>query len=605
MVETIAGAGPGGSAARGRRVLAVAGRGLRRPGPAVLVVLACYALLSLAMDPSGSLGTDTGGKVATLEVMGERGTLDVDVGYWAAARDPEADLHGLYHTARIGDRYVNVTTLPMVVAARPLHELGGYRLALALPMAGSLGAAWGARALARRAARGGEGEGAPWWGDGWAAFWVVALASPLTVYALDLWEHSIGVAMSVAAVVVLVDVAASDRPPGRAVLAGLLLGGAASMRTEAVVYAVACVGVAVVVLAVAGPRGRRSAVVAGATAVAGFLAAVGLATLVEVAMLGEPLRTGRATSAAGSGARDLGDRSAEAVITTAAFLAEGADGRLPLYLGFAVALVAAVALASRPGRSRWALLPAGVVAAAYAWAFADGPRWVPGFLAAAPFAGAGLVLAWSRPRARLAAAMALAALPLVWAFQYSGGAVPQWGGRYVLTTATVLVAVGVARAPALVPWARWALVGASVAVTAVGLVWLAERSHEVARSGREVAARPEPVVVSGVEFWLRELGPHYPGSRWLTVEDGEEGAAAALLAAEDVDRFAFLDFARVRLPDFPGYRPGERVETEWMGTRFAFTAFEAVEDVEDEPAGVPPGDGAAAPGPTGAGSPGP
>ena len=102
-----------------------------------IVLLLVYVVLSFAMDPEGSLGTDTGGKVATVKVMSERGDLDPDVGYWASEWDPEGDVHGLYYTAHIGDRYVNVTSLPLVLAARPLYDVGGYRAALLLPMLGA------------------------------------------------------------------------------------------------------------------------------------------------------------------------------------------------------------------------------------------------------------------------------------------------------------------------------------------------------------------------------------------------------------------------------------------------------------------------------------
>ena len=45
--------------------------------------------LSFALnDPRGTLGTDTGGKLATLHMMEQRGSLDPDVGYWAAALRP-------------------------------------------------------------------------------------------------------------------------------------------------------------------------------------------------------------------------------------------------------------------------------------------------------------------------------------------------------------------------------------------------------------------------------------------------------------------------------------------------------------------------------------
>ena len=42
--------------------------------------------------------------------------------------------------------------------------------------------------------------------DGWPAFWLAGLASPLAVYALDLWEHTLGVAFMGGGVLLLVDV---------------------------------------------------------------------------------------------------------------------------------------------------------------------------------------------------------------------------------------------------------------------------------------------------------------------------------------------------------------------------------------------------------------
>ncbi len=109
-------------------------RWLRRPLVAGLVLVAVYVVLSFAMDSAGFLGTDTGGKVATVKVMSERGDFDPDIGYWASQWDPEGRVHGLYYTSKVGDRYINVTSLPMVLAARPLYDVGGYRATLLLPM---------------------------------------------------------------------------------------------------------------------------------------------------------------------------------------------------------------------------------------------------------------------------------------------------------------------------------------------------------------------------------------------------------------------------------------------------------------------------------------
>ena len=60
-----------------------------------LALLVVYVALSFAMDTNGFLGTDTGGKVATVKLMSERGDFDPDVGYWAAQWDPDARVHGV------------------------------------------------------------------------------------------------------------------------------------------------------------------------------------------------------------------------------------------------------------------------------------------------------------------------------------------------------------------------------------------------------------------------------------------------------------------------------------------------------------------------------
>ncbi|MER3452385.1 MAG: hypothetical protein C4344_01415, partial [Acidimicrobiia bacterium] len=150
-------------------------------------MLALYIMLSFANDPGGYLGTDTGGKVATLRAMVRHRGLDPDVGYWAQRWDPSGSLHPLYYTTHIGHRWVNVTTLPAVYAAYPLFKVGGYRAALLIPMLGSVLAAFAARALARGL---GADERTAWW-----AFWLAGVGSPLAIYALDFWEHSIGVAL--------------------------------------------------------------------------------------------------------------------------------------------------------------------------------------------------------------------------------------------------------------------------------------------------------------------------------------------------------------------------------------------------------------------------
>jgi hypothetical protein len=143
--------------------------------------------------------------------------------------------------------------------------------------------------------------------------------------------------------------------------------------------------------------------------------------------------------------------------------------------------------------------------------------------------------------------MALASLPVVWVFQYSGGAVPQWGGRYVLTSGLVLAAVGVGASWLIDRWMQFLLVGLSAAVAVFGLVWMSYRTHEIGRAAATVGAIDVPVV-SIQDFWLRELGSRYDqGSRWLS------------------------------LTEIPGWTAGEdRTET-WLDVDFHLTRYQRQE----------------------------
>ena len=527
----------------GREVLR---RVLRRPAWAAVVLLAIYLGLSLLNDEAGFLGTDTGGKAATLRVMEARGDWDPDVGYWAEAWDPEARVHGLYYTYVFGGRYVNVSTLPMVLAAKPLWGLGGYRATLLLPMAGSVAAAFAARALAQRV--GG--------GDGWSAYWIVGLASPLVVYALDLWEHSAGVALMAWGAVALVD-AVELRPTWwRGLAAGAAFGAAAAMRTEAFAYGLAMTAVACVVLALGQRRAIGAAVVVGAGALAGFVTLFAANLALEVLVLGEPMRSGRAAGAAGAGLGEHGLRAREGLVTTVSpFPTMDAQAWLvgACLLG---ALCYAAVQAARPGRERLAAAAAVVAGVVYLWRFSDGLGFVPGLVAATPFAAVGLALGWRDARSRLVLALALVPLPVVFAFQFTGGAAPQWAGRYVLTSGLLLATVGIAGAHRMARWAQVGFVVASVAVTAFGVAWLSVRSHEIAAAARRFESRPEPVLISPNGFIPREFGASYPDRRWLASGSPEDlRFAVDVVAAAGEDAFALFDLdTAADPPTFPGWR---------------------------------------------------
>jgi hypothetical protein len=496
---------------------------------AFVALLAVYGLLSLFNDPRGTLGTDTGGKLATLAVMDQRGTFDPDIGYWAERYDPAGALHPLYYTAHIGDRWVNLTTLPMPVVARPLYALGGPRAVLLLPMLGAAFAALAARALARRVTG----------GDGWFAFWTVGLASPIAIYALDFWEHAPGVALVLWGMVFLWDLVDGRAGWKGALASGALFGAAATMRTDALVYAAAGTLTAGCVLLVRWRRTgtpRWSWMIRAAIAWCGGFAGLLVANqLLERAIVGTGIRSGRAASTATAAGGGVRSRMEEA-LTTAIGLNRFEPHTDWVMGALAVALVAYGAWRlTAPGRSErvLGLVAIAVAALLYVVRFADGLGFVPGVLSASPLAAAGLVIGWTVKRWRLAGVMALVAAPVVWVFQYSGGANPQWGGRYLLVTGTVLVVGGAIVLGATSGPARVVLVALAVVVTVAGVAWLSQRSHAVASAMRQMETGPDTVLVSREAHLLREGGAFYrPDQRWLTAESDRELAAAVAVARD-------------------------------------------------------------------------
>lgn len=537
-----------------------AGRGaagsLRSCG-AALALLVIYAGLSLLCSPSGFLGTDTGGKVATVKMMSERGDFDPDVGYWAAEWDPDATVHGLYYTSHVGDRYTNVTSLPMVLAARPLYDLGGYRATLLLPMAGAILAAFAARALAERLKQ----------GRGWPAFWIVGLASPLVIYALDLWEHSLGVACMAWAVVAVFDAVERRTTWWQGLAAGLLFGAAASMRTEAFVYVAITLAVACGALVLDQRRRIGDALLVGATAVAGFAVAFGANTLLERAVLGEASRTSRTSGAASNALGRIPDRINEGFVTTLSPFPSTAAEYWFIGLGLLVALVAVAWYSKTQAGERIAVTAAAVAAAVYLWRFSDGLGFVPGLVATTPFAAVGITLGWKHARARLVLLFAVVPLPFVFGFQFLGGAAPQWAGRYILQSGFLLLVVGVALAGSMAAWARTYFVVLSVAVTLFGVGWLAVRSHQISDAIDRFESRGTSVLISPQGFVPREFGATYPDQKWLASGNEEDLAFAVDVVGESGQSdFAIVDLNTERdIRQFEGWDEVDSEVVEFIG----------------------------------------
>ena len=513
---------------------------LQRPLVACLVLLAIYATCTLALnDPRGTLGTDTGGKLATLHVMDRNGSLVPEIGYWAASADPKGDLHPIFYTFKVDGKWVNVTTLPMVYAAYPLFELGGDRGVLLLPMLGSILCALAARALARRLGR----------GSGWSAFWVMGLLSPVAIYALDFWEHSLGLALMLWGVVWLLRLLDDEHGLRAALVAGALFGGAATMRTEALVYLVVC-GATAALVYLWRSRAVAATVLRGGALLVGAALPLAANEVLERVALGGTIRASRAAGTAADVGASATVRVQEAFTT---LVGMNRFTRTADYV-FGALIVVCIVLAVRAFRRSDEDLPiAGSAAIAgavflYLVGFSGGLGFVPGMLTASPFAAIGVALGW-RKGVRIITVMAVAALPLVWAFQYSGGAGPQWGGRYTLLSGALLLVA----ATVVLEGHRNALVAACLVaalVTGFGIAWLSVRSHWVAHGIERIVDRHDQAVISGEAHVLREGGAFYDDSRhWLTSTSPRELHRAVRIVQDAGDtEFAYVVSDGVRIP---------------------------------------------------------
>ncbi|MEY2570815.1 MAG: hypothetical protein QOE63_1165 [Acidimicrobiaceae bacterium] len=533
-----------------------------------LVLLVAYVGLSFLNDPHGYLGTDTGGKVATLEAMDRSSSFDPDVGYWAKQWDPEATYHALYNTTRIDDRYLNVTSLPMVLAAEPLYRLGGYRLALLLPMLGSIAAAFAARAIAERLRP----------GRGWPAFWLTGLAGTMTIYAVDFWEHSIGAALMAWGVVAVLDATRDRAVLRKGVFAGLLFGAAFTMRTEAAVYALVAIGVGCIALLV---RDRKvvEPIKLGGAAVVGAAIPILLNIGLEIAVVGHSMRTSRAAGAASGGGDTLSFRVREGLTTTFSF--SGGDNSAIMVGAFALVLLAYAVIKAPRDRpikdGPIVIATAGLVALLYLLDFRQsGYGFVPGLVPTTPFVALAVVFAWRSDVGRIAATVALVALPLVWVFEFSGGAGPQWGGRYVLTSAVVLGAIGLAHLDLVDRRVVGVVCALAVFVTFIGAHWLSIRSHGIDAARRDVAARSEPVLISESAFWLREMGSEALDHRWLSARDpASVGGAATIVRDAGLTEFGLLGTNGQAAPSgVDDWQRGRTDHYTWLGVDFTITTYD-------------------------------
>ena len=500
--------------------------------------------------------------MATIRWMDQHHSLKPDVGYWAAKWDPQGDHHPLIYTQKHGDQWVQVTSFPFVYAGLPLYKVGGTGGILLLPVLGSLLAAYGARRLAKAL-----GASTGWW-----AFWLVGVGTPMLFYAGDFWEHSMAVGLMLLAFALALEGGA-----GKALAAGALTGLAGVLRTEVLLYA-AFVGIALLLVAgeweewIRAPK-RIVALIAGLAAV---LVANGA---LERAVLGSGLRDTRAGSNVAAAGSTLGTRLHDGLLTAIGLFG---DDTTKAYVGGAVVVLALLAFTwamfNDRERAPFTVLTGAVAVALYVVRFAKAGLvlFVPGVFPAAPISAAGVTGARTRQQIAVAGA-AVVVLPAVWLLQWRGQLLPQWGGRYVLLTGTLLTVVG---AVALERKTRTictvTLVGITVVTAGFSAAWHIQRTRGVARTAAAVERVPrDVVVVSRLAHLGREAGAYYGRNRWLNAA-GDDGTvqAAGIAAQANVTRIDVVDLDEGQRPqDIAGWTQSGRRQVPYLGFHFVVTSY--------------------------------
>ena len=500
---------------------------------------------------------DCGHKALVAQRLLETGFRDLGFDYPAEALDPRGQFFPMADWAlRRGDGFVSIFPAAYPALAAPFLAWlgpGGLRVPAALGVGACawLFALWLAPALGRRwAAAGGV---------------TLGLATPLFFYGVTVWEHSLTVALSLAAWLVL------SRPSvGRALGAGFAIGAGCWLREELVLMGVSLACACLLCRSTLSCRRRLSvpaALVAGAAVpIAGLLA-------FNVHVYGDPLGPHVSVNLAGTGALNsvglaqrarqlssilagLGESPAEATLLTMATLGSFAVGWV---VGHRRAGLHAVPwLLSAVGLGAWLL---GIASTGRAESPLSALVLYNGLLVQMPLvavSGLGLARVWRDPAYVPLRVGALAGLLFLLLAIASGmvlystfGFGVHWGPRQLLPGLPALVVLFLAAArgdtrlpPTASSFPRVAtlgLIAAGVLSSAQATWLLAHQKIEGEFLQNRILARPSDVVVTTNPLLTQHLAPLWHRKRMLLVQtESQLTQLAGQLADHGVREFVLL-----------------------------------------------------------------
>ena len=520
----------------------------------LLICLAAQAVVGLLLVRPGAFWSpDSAVRFVQVESLLRSHYRDLAVPYPAASSDPAGQYFpfgGWFHFQRAGRFYIAYQPY-FAMASALFYRLFSLPGLLFIPAAAVLGTVW----ITHRVLR----EPAP--GLAWAGALALGLGTPLFIYGVVFWDHSLAVLLSAGALAILGAEAAAPRPlqSTAAAAAGALLATGFWIRSEMYLLAVA----AGVGWLVAAPRARAQGLIALACG-----AAVPSACLwiLNTHLVGSPLGwkgqdlvatrvSGAVHAASGGWGGWVGEKLGNAYYLLAspnfyAFnppaVAAGAAAGLAL-------LLAGVLIRAGAGRRFIPAIVSGAVVgtATVVW-IAAGRTMVSGLLPAAPFVVLALLRGTGSPWERFLWVTAALFGAAVVATGTHGGL--QWGPRYLLPILPALVwlaASGLARARTAAPqsWpairaAAAALLVASMLVQASGVDQVFQATALNARTNRWLLGIPAGIVVTPLEWLTMGAGPVYFEKRLMLVRSpGEFRALVEQLSARRVARWAYIPYS--------------------------------------------------------------
>jgi hypothetical protein len=397
----------------------------------------------------------------------------------------------------------------------------------------------------------------------------LGLATPLFFYGVTVWEHSLTVALTLAAWLLL-----ADERPARWAAAGVLVGLACWLREELALMALAVVAVAAV--------GRQPG-----RALLAFVAGVAVAGAPLVAfnanLYGNPLGGHVAMNlAAGTGVGNAVDRLTAFPGLFGGFGHAPVERRMFVLVGLALPL--ASALAPRRLRDAAWLAPALAAAGLLAWGVAASRMWSGVSPLRELVLHNGLVLQWpavvlagvgarrvlAEPafaglRMAVLAGVVFAGLVVASGILFPTshgvqvGAGVHWGPRVLLPALPALLLLSLAAAarhplPARIAWG--ALAGAGVLSTALCVWFLAHQKLDAERFARQLRGLAPEAVATAHPMLAQHLASLWDEKVWLLTPDRASLELAAQRLRQQGER-AFVVVALAGTPP-PSGIPGVR-----------------------------------------------